>query len=363
MISMKNSTIDPILSSSGGFHLTAYINCGLGIEYTKLQISKNIADAKCVLSKIMLPSETERFLKPLTDLLEDASVLKRISGNIGIFRTKNMFRILALPVSVENTLVVATSFHIKPLLRWMQMERDFLFVGLTKHSAALYQGNLNSFRHIDDAIYSSSHNQAVQEALYSLSQWISDMTIEHRPRLFISGEADIVRQFKGYLDYENMHSSVIRPQYSGLNAKEVCANIRSILRKEALISLESTILDFHEAHSLSLVQKNIFEIAKAAVQGKVKKLLITDELNIFGKLDKRTGSLSIHHDHLDHEDDCVLDDLAQEVISLGGEVVVAKKSEIPKGRAILALVEEPDAGAAYSLSHLMPSANMISRAV
>ncbi len=48
----------------------------------------------------------------------------------------------------------------------------------------------------------------------------------------------------------------------------------------------------------------------------------------------------MHPIDLNHEDDCILDDLAQMVLSQGGEVVIAKRSEIPKGRPILAILDD-----------------------
>lgn len=71
----------------------------------------------------------------------------------------------------------------------------------------------------------------------------------------------------------------------------------------------------------------------------MRKLIVTDELSIFGKIDSKSGGISIHPFDLDHEDDCILDDLAQMVLSQGGEVVVASRDEIPKGRPILAILD------------------------
>ena len=39
------------------------------------------------------------------------------------------------------------------------------------------------------------------------------------------------------------------------------------------------------------------------------------------------------------QDDDILDDLAQTVLASGGEVVVASKDELPKGRIILAILK------------------------
>ena len=91
-----------------------------------------------------------------------------------------------------------------------------------------------------------------------------------------------------------------------------------------------------------MTNKNIFQIAKAAIKGKIKKLIIAEEVSIFGKVDWYSGDLSIHPSHTNHEDDDILDDLAQEVLSHGGEVLVLPREEIPENRTILALLENDE---------------------
>ena len=51
-----------------------------------------------------------------------------------------------------------------------------------------------------------------------------------------------------------------------------------------------------------------------------------------------TENLLLHPADMDHEDDCLLDDLAQTVLLSGGEVVIAKRSEIPQGRPVIAVL-------------------------
>ena len=123
---------------------------------------------------------------------------------------------------------------------------------------------------------------------------------------------------------------------------ESCHTICKILKEESRKNLERSLLEFRFAEEGNRTKKNIFQISKAVVQGKVRKLIVTDELSIFGKIDPITGGLVIHP--FDHEDDCILDDLAQMVLSKGGEVVIAKRNEIPKGRPVLAILEDKSPG-------------------
>ena len=59
--------------------------------------------------------------------------------------------------------------------------------------------------------------------------------------------------------------------------------------------------------------------------------MIGEDFNLFGKVDPKTGALTLHSSDLDHEDDCILDDLAQTVLAQGGKVIVAPQTQVPGG--------------------------------
>lgn len=48
---------------------------------------------------------------------------------------------------------------------------------------------------------------------------------------------------------------------------------------------------------------------------------------------------AIHPVELDHEDDDILDDLAQAVLTAGGEVIVAPKDQLPTTSPVLAILK------------------------
>lgn len=173
-----------------------------------------------------------------------------------------------------------------------------------------------------------------------VNDWILELTKHSKPKLFIAGEASLVQALSRSLSYKNAVKTPISNSFSKENASESTQNIRKILKVESKLSLEKALLEFRFAEEGNRVQKNIFQISKAVVQGKVRKLIVTDEISIFGKIDHKSGSIAIHPFDQDHEDDCILDDLAQIVLSQGGEVIIAKRDEIPKGRPILAILED-----------------------
>jgi hypothetical protein len=358
MLTSKQMKLKPLLESQNGVHLTAYLVNQGDLIALKSQLSSAINECNGWLNSAMSIDERKRFLEPLELLLTDARIFNQMKGNIGIFRTLDFFRVLNIPVEIERSCQVATSFHVKPLLRWLQTDREFLLLGMESDSAHLYLGSQDSFKLLDTialpqffqepyslndytSLKESRQQRSKEDKIFArLNDWIEKLTKSTKPKLFVAGEKSKVDGLNRNLKYINTIKTPFSNTFGKHNVVNICANIRKLLKDESKKALEKSLLEFRFAEEGNRAQKNIFQISKAVVQGKVRKLIVTDELNIFGKIDRASGGLIIHPTDLDHEDDCILDDLAQMVLSQGGEVVIAKRNEIPKGRPILAILDD-----------------------
>lgn len=358
MLTSKQRNLKPLLESMEGVHLTVYLVNRTGVLDLKGQLRAAISEADEWLKKAMAPEERIKFLEPLESLLKDSRIFKQMSGNVGIFRNETSFRVLNIPIQIESSCQVATSFHVKPLLRWLQGDRDFLLLGLEKDSAHLYMGSQASLKLVDTVLFpefvrewdssedysafkkARKKKQKEQETFTWLNSWILELTKDVKPSLFMAGEPSLVKSMNQSLKYKAAVRTPVAEFFSKKSVNEICGSIRRILNQEAKMGLEKALLEFRLAEEGNRAKKNIFQISRAVVQGRVRKLIVTDELSIFGKIDPKSGGLAIHPVDLDHEDDCILDDLAQMVLSQGGEVVVAKRDEIPKGRPILAILDD-----------------------
>jgi hypothetical protein len=360
MLSSKKMTLKPLLESSGGIHLSAYLVNQSDIINLKSQIRDIISQSYEHLSLTMSLRERNKFLEPLDSLLHDARIFKSMKGNIGIFRNQKSFAVINIPIEIEKSFQVASSFHVKPLLKWLQNDDEFILLGLSKSSAQLYLGTQDSFKLIDSVLLPEffkdkesirnymTAKEKIQlrgkedETYQWLSEWVSECTKNSTPKLFIAGERSIVESVKKIIKYDNLVKVSVANSFGEHNLLDVCISVRKILSGQSKKCIENALAEFRFAEEENRAIQNIFQISKAVVKGQVQKLIITDEMNVFGKIDKKTGGLSIHPFDLDHEDDDILDDLAQMVLSQGREVVIASRDEIPKSRPILAILDSLD---------------------
>ncbi len=358
MLSEKRLALQPILESVDGIHLTAYLANRRGIHELKAQLRETLNVAQLYLRPVMNREDRQKFLLPLHSLLNDRRLLKGLKGNFGVFRTQDTFRILKIPVKIEHMCVVATSFHVKPLLRWMQVDREFLLLNLESKGAQLYHGShyslqcrenidfskvLRQDRDADESTQPArvlSLNDRMNESVEWLSEWIVEYQKHSLPRLFLTGEKKLAEALHKELRYNNVSKPALLLPLENHCLSDICLQIRNLLKNDAKNALDKAFLEFECAEEYNLASKNIFQIAKAATQGKIRKLIIADSIHIFGKLNPKTGHLSLHPGHLDHEDDDILDDLAQTVLAQGGEVIVSPRDQVPKASPALAILYE-----------------------
>jgi len=83
--------------------------------------------------------------RPLLDtfyaLTDDAHFWTHRTDGLAVFGCPDLFRVLDLPRAVPNRAEVATSFHLKPLLRLAQAAGRFHVLCLTRTHARLYEGS------------------------------------------------------------------------------------------------------------------------------------------------------------------------------------------------------------------------------
>ena len=227
MSQTRNRILKNLSEGQKGVCISIYIGPG-NFGTTRAALENSLAEAKAFLDAILEPEQMEVYLKRLQSISGGAKILRQFKGSIAIFCSKKFFHMMNLPIEVENLTVVANSFHIKPLLKWMQ----------------------------------------------------------------ISSQS----------------------------------------------AVDAVLLEFEEADELGLARRNLFQIAHAAVEGRVKKLILAEDMVIWGKLDRKTGGILLNPFQMDHEDDDVLDDLAEVVISKGGEVLIVPMESMPKARPALAIL-------------------------
>ena len=342
MIKLNDESFNTLMKSNQGLHLSAYVEHSEDLVQLKAKLKKIIIDSSYHLQLALTPDELMNFLSPIEILMEDNDILKKVKNNFAIFRTKRSFKILSIPIPFKEICVVADSFHIKPILKWLQNDKRFLLMGITNQSISIYKGTAGKMITLVDRL-NMQQGSAENFIANSLDSWFNDF-LENNPtlrgyKLYIAAKANNGEKALEHIHYTPKYKHLIYPRFARNSIRNIMEAISLLQKEEEFMAFENILTEYYIAENQNLTQDNIFEICKSAISGNIKKLIIEDGINVFGKICKDTGDLTIHYDELDHEDDDILDDLAQTVLLNGGEVIIAQKEKVPGPHSVVAILD------------------------
>ncbi|MFO0877785.1 MAG: hypothetical protein U0840_10565 [Gemmataceae bacterium] len=311
-------------------------------------------------------------LEPLQALVEDSFFWQHALDGLAILRNETRFDVYQLPRVLRSLVVVTNSYHVKPLVRYLQSADRYQVLALTRDRAWLAEGNRYGLELID-----------LQDMPATLSAALGDQVTEPQRAARSSGaggtplhygqgsrkdeiENDTLRFFRA-IDREvferfsqpsglplvlvglpeqqghfrplsqNPHllpdGVPINPDARSL--EELGREVWKVIEPMYLARLDRLCNDFHTAQAHAKGSADLADVARAVAAGRVGTLLVEAFRHLPGRLDRATGAIEVG-DPASPESGDLLDDVAEEVLRHGGEVVVVPKERMPTTTGLVA---------------------------
>lgn len=324
-------------------------------------------EVRTLLEKFQALAQNDRFWNHRTD-------------GLAILSSPDTFEVFDLQRTVPELLVVADSFHTKPLLRVLQSADRYQILALNRQEAKLYEGNRYALDPVELTNVPSTITQALGEELTEPYMTVASYGAGAAraagggatPSIHAHGgkkdEVDIDRDRffraidRAILEHHSRPSGLplmlaTLTEYHApfrevshnpfLMADGIMMNSDAVsldqLRAEAWRSVEPVYLErlaklvesYQTARSRRWGSDDLAEVAQAATAGRVGTLLVEDDRQIPGKIDRATGQIQ-SDDLSDPQVDDLLDDLAETVLRKKGEVVVVPTERMPSETGLAA---------------------------
>jgi len=315
--------------------------------------------------------EVRSLLEKFQPLSHDAEFWNHRTDGLAMLAAPDMFEVFELQRPVQENLIVADTFYLKPLLRISQSADRFQMLCLTRDRATLYEGNRDAL----DPVELIDTPQTLTEALGS------EVTQQRQSVRSASGQTPIyhgVGQKKEEVDRDRdrffravdrgvmeNHSKPTGLPLMLVALKEYHTPFRNLSRNPHLLSmgvdvdpgaislddlralaweqmeplylerLALLVREFEIARSRQLGFDDVDEVVAAATAGRVANLLIEADRQIPGRVDVQTGTIE-RGALCDPEIGDVLSDLAGIVLRMKGEVVIVPKQRMPTDTGVAA---------------------------
>ena len=315
---------------------------------------------------------SKELLAPLAGLSEASDVFAPGPGGLAVFRAEGLFEVYRLWPAPPERVVVADSFHVKPLLRCLQDRHRYFVLSLGSRRVALFEGSERGLvpRHVAglpvrvenastpeaggrggsarggprSAGHGSGKAPAESDGGRREEQLRFFRAVEAalrealgvRAPLVIAGAAPLLPLFREVCGTAGLGAGFVEGAVDDVGTEELHARTLPEARKALDARDEGLVAEFRGQLDRGLGADILTRVAEAAVLGRVRRLLVSDGRPLFGRVDRTTGEVTLHAGQTGPQDDDVLDDLAEIVLARGGEVVVLDPPRMPGEAAAVA---------------------------
>ena len=322
--------------------------------------------------------EVKKFLKPYITLSNNREFWGHSLDGLAVLGTTELFKIIKLPIAVEELVVVADSFHTKPLRQYLQSVDRYHVLGLSLQEIRLFEGNRYSLVEIDlPPDIPKTITEALGDELTEKHSTVAsyggvggESSSKHHGHGGKNDEVDkdAERFFRVIANtiYENYskptglplilaalpeHHSLFQKVNKNplLLANSIAVNPESIstdqliklaweiMEPDYLLKLKSLVNKFEEAKANKSGSDNIKEVVEAAEAGRVDTILIEADRVIAERLrNKNTGTFK-QADSTQPKLNDLLDDIGELVTKMGGKVMFIPPEKMPAKTGIAAL--------------------------
>ncbi len=334
-----------------------------------IQFRNFLKQAEASLRQKYPDAETRGLLAPFEALAQDHDFWNHTLDGLAVLGAPDVFRVFALPRRVTPLVVVAESFHTKPLRRFLQSVDRFQVLGLSLGRIRLFEGNRDALDEVDQApAVPPTIAQALGTELSEPHQKVSShggVGQGHQPMHHSTGGKkdelglDTEKFFRTidravleehsrpsglplilaalpehhHLFHEVSHNPFLLKEGISINPDSVSIDDLRILAWQCVEpryhARLATLADaFEQARSKQRGSDDLAQVAEAAVNGRVATLLIEADRHLAGRLDSTTGRIDLAALSDPRVDD-LLDDLGELVEKSGGHVMVIPSERIP----------------------------------
>lgn len=319
--------------------------------------------------------EVKPLLEPFVALAADAAFWNHTLDGLAVLGGPDLFNVYRLQRPVHELAVVADSFHTKPLVRIMQSADRYQVLALNRREIKLFEGNRDVLdaielapgvpRTITEALGNElsephqtvasygkgagglpmrhGHGAKMDEIDSDTERFfrvIDRAILEHHSQpsrlpLLLAALTEYHTPFRKLSHNPFLIAEGLEINPDALSLEELCQQTWQQVEPLYLSRLADLVEKYQAARSQQLGSDDLVQVAQAAIAGRVATLLVEADRQVPGRIDAATGQIKMG-DLSNPEIDDILDDLAEMVMRLKGEVIVVPAERMPATTGVAA---------------------------
>lgn len=317
------------------------------------------------------PRKVRGLMRNFRALEHDRPFWNHRTDGLAILSSPESFWIFELQRPVNELVIVANDFCTKPLLRMLQSADRFQILTLSRHKAALYEGNRDALDPVDlidvPATITEARGEELTAPRLGVRSAPSGATVHFgggqkpdevdtdRDRFFRAVDRAVLDNHSrpsglplllaALTEHHAAFRAVSRNPFlapRGIEIDPGAVDLEELRRlawqrvEPAYLARLASLVDRYElGKSRHLASDDVAEVAFATLTGRVGTLLVEADRQIPGRVDRATAQ--VQRGDLAHPDSGdVLNDLAEWTLEMHGEVIMVPAQRMPSSTGIAA---------------------------
>ena len=379
MKSLSKDELKTLMSKQKGPCISLFMpayRAGAEIQQNQIRFRNLLREAeeKLVANGHRSP-EAKALLEPAQGLLGNVLFWRQQSGGLAIFLSADIFRYYLLPINLDELIVVADRFHVKPLLPALSGDGRYYILTLSQKGSRLYEGTKQNIREIELGTIPKSLAEALQydelekqirvyrgapmggergstissggAELYDVKEDISkyfrqidrglhDLLRDERVPLVLAGVDYLFPIYREVNTYPYLMEDGIPGNPKGISTEQLHKLALEIVRPYFQKAENDAIAQYRQSSGTGLTSSDIKEIIRAACDGRVGLLFVATGHQQWGIFDPESKDVQLQQKMEPGSED-LLDFSAIQTLLNGGTVFSLPQEKMPDDKPIAAV--------------------------
>jgi hypothetical protein len=350
-----------------------------GVEVNERVDQKAFKNALLQVEKILAQRNTDgtlikKILKPGYDLVHDESAWLNMNNGLAVYIAEDFMKFIRLPGTVNNEVVVNSSFSVMQLVPFMVRIEYFYLLDLNKRNCRFFRADYFGIEHIpveempnavDDVVHfenkddrnlfrlssngskganyhgigSGKPDDKENMALYleevDDTLWETHLHSSHAP-LLLAGLEYQVPIYRSVSNYKHIWPEALIGNHQFDEADTIYRKAMEVMKPFFDQPLQNALEEFGNKSATNLTSTKNAEIIPAAFYSRVSHLFVQKDAHIWGTFNEETGELKLTDAEKENTEN-LADRAVAKTIETGGSVFILDKAQMP-GTGVMAAV-------------------------
>jgi hypothetical protein len=329
------------------------------------------------------PRDVNALLQPAQALLDDTLFWQHQRDGLAVFIAPEDFHLYHLPFRVEEQVIIAQSYYVKPVLPLFTHNGHYYILAISQDDIRLFEGTRYSVGQIDlpegtpqsieEALKfddpekqlqfhsgtspssgqggiragmfhghgpgDEEQKERIERYLNLVDAGLKTIFRQERAPLVLAGVEYLLPIYQKVSEYAHIMPAGVTGSPAQLRPEELQERAWAVVEPHFRQETEQVMEQFRQLAINGKATDSIEEIVAAAFYGRVDKLLLAVDTPVWGAFDPETGKITHHQASQSREDDlALLDFAAVQTLQKDGQVYALTQAEMPTGSPAAAIL-------------------------